>query len=44
MARFDLYDNPSARQRTGVPYLVVMQSDLLDRLRTRFLDAGVSGI
>ena len=35
MARFDVYDNPSVRQRNGVPYVVVMQSDLLAHLPTR---------
>ncbi len=37
VARFDVYKNPSTRQRSGVPYLVVMQSDLLDHLPTRLV-------
>ena len=36
MAQFDLYRNPNAAQREGFPYLVVLQSDQLDHLSTRF--------
>ena len=42
MAQFDVYANPSARQRPAVPYLVVMQSDLLDHLPTRLVMPLVS--
>ena len=37
MAQFDVYANPSAAQRPAVPYLVVVQSDLLDHLPTRLV-------
>ena len=37
MAQFDVYPNPSSRLRDGIPYLVVMQSDLLDHLPTRLV-------
>ena len=37
MAQFDVYANPSSRQRDGIPYLVVIQSDLLDHLPTRLV-------
>lgn len=35
MARFDVYRNPSVSARHGVPYVVSVQSDLLDGLPTR---------
>ena len=37
MAQWDVYPNPSPRQRGEVPYLVVLQSDLLDVLSTRWV-------
>lgn len=37
MAQWDVYLNPSPRQRSEVPYLVVLQSDLLDVLATRLV-------
>lgn len=37
MAQFDVFVNPSARSRETVPYLVVLQSDLLDALETRLV-------
>jgi len=37
MAQFDVYPNPSPRQRDAVPYLVDVQSDLLDHLPTRLI-------
>ena len=35
MAQFDVYPNPSSNARQGIPYVVVVQSDLLDALATR---------
>lgn len=35
MAQFDVYPNPSASAAQGIPYVVVVQSDLLDALATR---------
>jgi toxin CcdB len=35
MAQFDVYANPSASATQGIPYVVVVQSDLLDALATR---------
>jgi len=35
MAQFDVYTNPSESSAYGIPYVVVMQSDLLDALATR---------
>lgn len=35
MAQFDVYPNPSNSARQGIPYVVVIQSDLLDALATR---------
>lgn len=35
MARYDVYPNPSASAGQGLPYVVVMQSDVLDGLPTR---------
>ena len=37
LAQFDVYVNPSPRSRETVPYLVVVQSDLLDALETRLV-------
>ena len=37
MAQFDVYENPSARQRDGFPYLVDIQSHLLAHLPTRLV-------
>jgi toxin CcdB len=35
MAQYDVYTNPSSSATTGIPYVVVIQSDLLDALATR---------
>ena len=35
MAQYDVFANPSASASTGIPYVVVIQSDLLDALATR---------
>ena len=35
MAQFDVYPNPSNSARLGIPYVVVIQSDLLEALATR---------
>lgn len=35
MAQFDLYENPNAETHRMMPYLVDIQSDLLDNLSTR---------
>lgn len=35
MAQYDVYPNPSKSADTGIPYVVVIQSDLLDALTTR---------
>ena len=37
MAQYDVYANPSASAGAGIPYVVVMQSDLLDGLATRLV-------
>ncbi len=37
MAQFDVYPNPSASVHLGMPYVVVVQSDLLDALATRLV-------
>lgn len=37
MAQWDVYPNPSARLREEIPYLVDLQSDLLDGLGTRLV-------
>ncbi|WP_119288088.1 CcdB family protein [Azohydromonas sediminis] len=37
MAQFDVYANPSPAQREAFPYLVVIQSDQLDRVATRLV-------
>lgn len=35
MARYDVFTNPSKSASDGIPYVVVIQSDLLDALATR---------
>ena len=35
MAQFDVYPNPSNSAKEGIPYVVVIQSALLDALATR---------
>lgn len=35
MAQYDVYPNPSHTASSGIPYVVVVQSDLLDALSTR---------
>ena len=35
MAQYDVFTNPSASAAAGIPYVVVVQSDLLDALATR---------
>ena len=35
MSQYDVYPNPSASAKQGIPYVVVIQSDLLDALSTR---------
>lgn len=35
MAQYDVYPNPSHSGATGIPYVVVIQSDVLDGLATR---------
>lgn len=35
MAQYDVFPNPSASAGNGIPYVVVIQSDLLDALSTR---------
>ena len=35
MAQYDVYANPSRSAADGIPYVVVMQSDLLNALATR---------
>ena len=37
MAQFDVYPNPSESADKGIPFVVVLQSDLLDALATRFV-------
>lgn len=37
MAQWDVYPNPSPRSRDVMPYLVVVQSDLLASLPTRLV-------
>lgn len=37
MAQWDVYANPSVRARDLIPYVVVVQSDLLDRLPPRLV-------
>jgi toxin CcdB len=35
MAQYDVFPNPSSSAAGGIPYVVVIQSDLLDALATR---------
>jgi toxin CcdB len=35
MAQYDVFPNPSSSAAGGIPYVVVVQSDLLDALPTR---------
>jgi toxin CcdB len=35
MAQYDVFDNPSRSAAEGIPYVVVIQSDLLNALATR---------
>ncbi len=35
MAQYDVFINPSSSAADGIPYVVVVQSDLLDSLATR---------
>lgn len=35
MAQYDVFNNPSGSASDGIPYVVVVQSDLLDGLATR---------
>ena len=35
MAQYDVYINPSSSTANGIPFVVVIQSDLLDALSTR---------
>jgi len=35
MAQYDVFTNPSRSSADGIPYVVVIQSDLLDALPTR---------
>lgn len=35
MAQYDVFTNPSRSAADGIPYVVVIQSDLLDALATR---------
>ena len=35
MAQYDVFSNPSRQSAEGIPYVVVIQSDLLDALATR---------
>ena len=35
MAQYDVYANPSNSAAAGIPYVVMVQSDLLDALGTR---------
>lgn len=37
MAQYDVYLNPSATAAQGIPFVVVIQSDLLDELSTRLV-------
>jgi toxin CcdB len=47
MAQYDVFPNPSHSDADGIPYVVVIQSDLLDALATRLtmplaeLDAAI---
>jgi len=37
VAQFDVFANPSESADKGIPYVVVLQSDLLDALATRLV-------
>ncbi len=37
MAQYDVFPNPSSSAATGIPFVVVIQSDLLDALPTRLV-------
>lgn len=37
MAQFDVYRNPNPNGRTAAPYVVALQSDLLDLLPSRWV-------
>jgi toxin CcdB len=37
MAQYDVFANPSTSAASGIPYVVVVQSDLLDALATRLV-------
>ncbi|HSV57864.1 MAG TPA: CcdB family protein [Variovorax sp.] len=37
MAQFDIYPNPSKAQRTDIPWIVDIQTDLLSALQTRLV-------
>ncbi|NUP87022.1 MAG: CcdB family protein [Burkholderiaceae bacterium] len=37
MAQYDVFSNPSTSTVDGIPYVVVIQSDLLDALPTRMV-------
>jgi len=37
VAQYDVYRNPSAASREGIPYVVDVQSDLLSGLQTRLM-------
>ena len=37
MAQFDVYKNPNPNGRTAVPYVVALQSDLLDQLPSQWV-------
>jgi toxin CcdB len=37
MAQWDVFTNPSSRMREQIPYVVVLQSDLLAALNTRMV-------
>ena len=44
MAQWDVYTNPSGRMRELLPYVVVLQSDLLDWLGTRLVAPLARGV
>ena len=37
MAQYDVFSNPSTSAKDGIPYVVVVQSDLLEALATRLV-------
>lgn len=37
MAQYDVYPNPSTSAAQGIPFVVVIQNDLLDALATRLV-------